>query len=122
MFEELGSEFWPVPSLEKYLSELPKEAKAFCHHPKRAAKFEDEVWCSLELMAVNYLGSMLSRICKEAGLSVIYTNHCIRSTAIQKLAEAALEAREIMSVSGHKSESSRHSYWAPYRTREGLLL
>uniref|UniRef100_A0A668AW89 ZMYM2-like/QRICH1 C-terminal domain-containing protein n=1 Tax=Myripristis murdjan TaxID=586833 RepID=A0A668AW89_9TELE len=97
MFEELGSEFCPVSSFEKYLSKLPKEAKAFYLHPRRAAKFEDEVWYSLEPMGVNYLGSMLSRICKEAGTSVIYTNHCIR-------------------ISGHKSESSLHSYWAPSLT------
>ena len=37
----------------------------------------------------------------------------VRSTCIQRLAEAGLEAREIMSVSGHKNESSLRSYWAP---------
>lgn len=42
---------------------------------------------------------MLTRICKEAGTSVIYTNHSIRSTTIQKLAEGRLEVREIMSIS-----------------------
>lgn len=50
---------------------------------------------------------------KEAGTSVICTNHSIRSTTIQKLAEYGLEMREIMAVSGHKSKSLLHSYWAP---------
>ncbi|GLD67176.1 zinc finger MYM-type protein 4-like protein [Lates japonicus] len=64
----------------------PQSLKVFYLHPKRGEKLGD-VWYSLEPMGVNYLGSMLSRISKEAGTSVVYTNHCIRSTTIQKLAE-----------------------------------
>ncbi len=112
MFEDQGNELCPVSSFEKYISKIPKEASAFYLHPKRGEKLGD-VWYSLEPLGVNYLGSMLSRISKEAGTSVIYTNHCIRSTTIQKLAEGGLEAREIMTVSGHRSESSLQSYWAP---------
>lgn len=54
---------------------------------------------------VSYLSSMLSRISKEAGTSVVSTDHCIWSTTIQKLAEGGLEAREIMAVSRHRPES-----------------
>lgn len=112
MFEDPGTELCPVSSFEKYLSKIPKEAKAFYLHPKRGEKL-GEVWYSLEPMGVNYLGSMLSRISKDAGTSVIYTNHSIRSATIQKLAECGLETRERMAISGHKSKSSLHSYWAP---------
>ena len=111
MFEDPGNPLCPVASFEKYISKLPQQPKGFYVHPLK--NVSDDVWYSREPMGINYLASMMSRICKEAGTSIIYTNHCIRSTTIQKLSESGLEAREIMSVSGHKSEASLSSYWAP---------
>ena len=113
MFEEPGNALCPVASFEAYLSRLPESAKAFYHHPRKSVSPTDTVWYSLEPLGVNTLGSMMSRISEEAGTAVRYTNHCVRSTCIQRLAEAGLEAREIMAVSGHRNESSLRSYWAP---------
>ena len=47
---------------------------------------------------------------KEIQLSYQYTNHCIRATAVSLLDECNFEARHIMRVSGHRSESSIRSY------------
>lgn len=49
---------------------------------------------------------------KQAGLSKIYTNYCLRSTSITKLDRSGFEARHIMSISGHQSERSIRSYSA----------
>ncbi|WAR06039.1 hypothetical protein MAR_021408, partial [Mya arenaria] len=39
-----------------------------------------------------------------------YTNHCIRATAITALSHAGFKARHIMTISGHRNESSVRSY------------
>lgn len=97
MFEKPGSEFCPVTSLLKYLSRLPPNATALYLQPKK--ELADEMWYSHVPLGVNHLGSMLSRMCKEAGTSVIYTNHCIKSTPFHQLRDTGPEGREIAPVS-----------------------
>ena len=52
----------------------------------------------------------MSSISKEMQLSYQYTNYCIRVNAVSLLDECNFEARHIMRVSGHKSDSSIRSY------------
>ena len=52
----------------------------------------------------------MKTISVDRKLSQEYTNHCIRSTAVSVLDNNNVEARHIMRVSGHKSESSIRSY------------
>ena len=100
MFEEPGNPLCPVKSLQLYLGKIPADAKAFYLQPKRCI-IQDGQWLNNMPLGVNTLSQMLPRICKKAGTR-IYTNHSLRATTIQKLADAGLEAREIMSVSGHR--------------------
>ncbi|XP_049444482.1 uncharacterized protein LOC125896159 [Epinephelus fuscoguttatus] len=83
---------------------------------------------------------MLLKMCKEAGTTAIYTNHSLRVTAIQKLSDAGLEAREIMTLAALKLDPDLNSNPAfrpsappPYNSttpnkrrwlleRDGLLL
>ena len=54
----------------------------------------------------------MTRISKELELSQTYTiitSHCIRTTAVSLLDECNFEARHIIRVSGHKSESRKLS-------------
>ncbi|KAI3352257.1 hypothetical protein L3Q82_005236 [Scortum barcoo] len=111
MFEKPGSEFCPITSLLKYLSKLPSNAVALYLQPKK--ELTDEVWYSHVPLGVNYLGSMLARMCKEAGTSVVYTNHCIRSTAFHQLCDTGLEGREMSPVGMCRSESSLQGHSTP---------
>ena len=47
---------------------------------------------------------------KTISAKTLYTNHCIRATCITSLDQHGIEDRHIMSVSGHKSETSINSH------------
>jgi hypothetical protein len=53
---------------------------------------------------------MMQKISKEANLSKIYTNLCIRATCVSVLDECGYKARHIIGLSGHKSESNIKHY------------
>lgn len=102
MFEERGNALCPVASLEKYLSKIPPDAKALYLQPRRVTAATDSLWYTAVPLGVNKLSQMLPRLCQEAGTNMSYTNHSLRATAIQRLSEAGLEARETLALSGHR--------------------
>ena len=67
-------------------------------------------WYDAQVLGVKSLEKMMKNISEDAELSEIYTNHSIRATSITILDRSGIEARHIMSVSGHRSESSIRSY------------
>ena len=56
------------------------------------------------------MGTMMSSVSKAAKLSKKYTNHSIRATCVTILDSCDFDARHIMSISKHKSESSIRCY------------
>ncbi|XP_064511303.1 uncharacterized protein LOC135414436 [Pseudopipra pipra] len=120
MYDMPGDPNCPVFSLELYLSKLPPEPPAFYLHPLKLTSEqmqEQPVWYKREPMGVNYLGTMMPRISMAARLSQRYTNHSLRTTTIQLLCEAGLGPREIMAVTGHRSESAIRHYWGSAEVR-----
>ncbi|XP_053799638.1 activating transcription factor 7-interacting protein 1 isoform X2 [Vidua chalybeata] len=120
MYDMPGDPNCPVFSLELYLSKLPPEPPAFYLHPLKLTSEqmqEQPVWYKREPMGVNYLGTMMPRISVAARLSQRYTNHSLRTTTIQLLCEAGLGPREIMAVTGHRSESAIRHYWGSAEAR-----
>ena len=109
MYERPGP-LCPVKSFEKYLSKLHPQQQSLWQRPKETATENTESWYCNAPLGKNTLGDLMKSISREANLSQIYTNHSIRATAVTVLDHSNVEARHIMRVSGHKSESSIRSY------------
>ena len=106
---ENGDENCPLKSFLLYVNKLNPSLKCFFQRPKRSIP-SDGPWFDNMVLGEKSLEGMMKKISKEANLSHIYTNHCIRATCITLLDRAGVEARHIMAISGHKSESSIRSY------------
>lgn len=97
----------PVASFRKYISRLNSENEYLFQRPKTREVSEDEVWYDNMVLGENTLGKKMKVISQQANLSVIYTNHSIRATAVTIFDRSGFEARHIMSVSGHRRVASR---------------
>jgi hypothetical protein len=95
-------EMCPVSTYRKYLSKLHPSCSALWQRPLDSFVDEEPIWYANMPVGVNPLGKMIPQISELAGLSQIYTNHCIRSTTITTLDQAGVEARHIMRISGHR--------------------
>ena len=105
------SKICPVSTFELYLSKLNPTVDYLWQRPK--TKFDPytaQYWFDAAPIGRDPLNWHMKIISKKAGLSQIYTNHCIRATVITTLDDKGFEARHIMATTGHKSESSIRSY------------
>lgn len=103
----IGDSYW---CLQKYVQKLNTNQQAFFQRPASKAKESDPVWYENSPLGVNTLAKMMKEISLGAGLSQIYTNHCVRATAITIWSNAEVPSRHIMSISGHVNEQSIASY------------
>ena len=100
----------PVEAFERYVSHLNPVCDDFFQRPKTSVESSEQVWYYNSPVGKNTLGEKMKKISLEAHTSKVYTNHCLRATSIHVLDASGFEARHIMSVSGHKSESSIKHY------------
>ena len=108
MFERRGDPKCPVQSMDVYVSKLNPKCDAFFQRPRKQIAEGDLVWYDNQV--VNMLGSKMKSLSRQAQSSKDYTNHSIHATSVTILDHGGFEARHIMCVSGHKSESSIRSY------------
>ena len=95
------------------------ECPSFFQYPSESWEKHPDRWFDRKPLGKNTLGNMMVTISAKAGLPVVYTNHCIRATAITKLAHAGVQHNEIVSITGHKSvESLRQYVQAPSQTKK----
>ena len=103
----------PVHSFNLYISKLEPQSPQFYCKRKTGEKFHpssDEIWYTKVPLGINTLGNMMKKISNKLNLSDTFTNHSIRATVITVLSKNGFESREIMRVTGHKSETSLRSY------------
>uniref|UniRef100_A0A1I8H3P6 Phage_integrase domain-containing protein n=1 Tax=Macrostomum lignano TaxID=282301 RepID=A0A1I8H3P6_9PLAT len=62
------------------------------------------------VLGKNTLNEMMKKISDRAGLSRVYTNHCIRSTTVPNLVDNGHTMEEIKAVTGHRSNDSVSRY------------
>ena len=77
---------------------------------KQHSRIEDAVWYEARPLGIHSLAKMIKGISVEARLSKVYTNHCVRATAITLWSNSGIANRHIMAISGHRSEQSLVSY------------
>ena len=68
------------------------------------------MWYDNKPLGVKKLGGMVKDLSKLASLSKIYTNHSVRVTVITLWSDAQVPSRNIVAISGHRSEASLRNY------------
>ena len=93
----------PVALIEKYVSLLPKDGKttSFYLHSRKDFHSSDE-WYLSTPVGVNKLQSMVSDMCKQAGIPGYYTYHSLRATAATRMYHAKCDEQLIQEVTGHR--------------------
>ena len=94
-----------------YVSKLNPKCPWLFQRPKKSIKGkENEEWYDNVPVGPHPLENCMRKLSENAGLSMMYTNHCIRATVITNLDRAGFEARHIKAVSGHKSDETIKNY------------
>ena len=95
-----------------YLSKIQTDVTYLWQRPKQGQlHYTDEKWYDHQRVGKDPLERYMKYLAKELKLSNLdYTNHSIRATCITLLDRAQFEARHIIAVTGHRSESTIKKY------------
>ena len=85
MYEHRGNSMCPVKSFEKYLSKLHPCIDVLWQRPILLPHETTQVWYGTAPIGKNTLAQWMAKISREAGLSKVYTNHCLRATGNKRL-------------------------------------
>ena len=99
----------PVKSFKLYLSKLT-EIEPLLQSPNIKFRFPQDPWYKKTAVGENTIGKFMKQISKNAGLSVIYTNHCIRGTTATAMHRSGYSLHEIAQVTRHKNIESLKYY------------
>ena len=109
MYARPGDSLCPVAAMNKYLSLLHPELHCLWQTPNEK-KGKNSLWYCKMPLGHNSISNMMKRMCKDAGLSQVYTNHCTRATASKALGDANFDRSDIIKITGHRDTHSLDSY------------
>ena len=118
-----GSKMCPVMSYTTYLSALTPGNK-YLWQPVKYNKFnyEQKIWYGPGRIGQNTLDSFMTKISDKVGMKDRgYTNHSLRVSGITNLSNNNFTNKQIMSISGHKSQDSLAIY-QKVKTNEKLRM
>ena len=87
MYAEPGKTDCPVSSLKHYISHLHPDQDAFFQRPSQTTHGR---WYDNVPVGKCSLGSFMKNLSKDAGLAVVYTNHCARASTVTVLKRQSL--------------------------------
>ena len=97
-------------ALSLYISKLNPKREALFQQPRRdwnESAITPEIWYENRPFGGNTLGNIMKEISTKAKLSKVYTNHCVRATAITLWSQAGLwDPHRTCHISGHRSPNS----------------
>ena len=100
----------PLGSLKFYLTKLNEKCDTLFQRPRDVNWESSPTWNVNSPLGVYPLGNMMPAISKDAQLSMIYTNHCIRATTVTTLCQAGIPPTDIVAVTGHRNVQSLDHY------------
>ena len=109
IYEQPGDEFCTLRAYELYVSMLNADVECLWQRPNMQFNKTGN-WYHRQVIGKQMLGEMLKNMCKAAGITTVYTNHCTRVTTSVLLNEAGFGENDIIHVTGHKSTSSLSHY------------
>ena len=105
-----GSSMDPISSLKLMLSKLHPDCEALFQTPLTKFSKAAECWYKNEPLGKNSIAQLMPKISKKAGLSQVYTAHCVRASTVTRLHQAGIDAKQICAITKHKNEQSLTSY------------
>ena len=110
MYQLNSSVLDPVLAYEKYMSKLNPGNNSLFQKPKRNFVFEEDSWYTKEVLGKKTLSGIMKCLSQKAGLSHIYTNHCVRASTVTTLYRAGIDTQQICAITKHRNESTLSHY------------
>ncbi len=96
--------------LDLYISKLPPDTSAFYLRPLDKIPTAGKLWYCKSRVGVNKLKTFMSEITAESGVTVHYTNHSLRATAVTRMFNKGVPEKLIAEKSGHRSLKALRVY------------